>query len=78
MIDVSHYSYRKDRPSRRGGGVMIYVKDTFKYAEVKLDIAGLECFVLNVIMSPKMNFNVVFYIIHPHMILPFFSNLEEL
>ncbi len=65
MIDVSHYScYRKDRPSRRGGGVMIYVKDTFKYA-------GLECFVLNVIMSPKMNFNVGFCIIHPHMILPF-------
>ncbi len=28
MIDVPGYScYRKDRPSRRGGGVMIYIKD---------------------------------------------------
>ncbi len=60
MIDVPGYScYRKDRPSRRGGGVIIYIKDTLKCAEVKLDIAGLECLALNVIMSPKMNFNVV-------------------
>lgn len=38
---------------------MIYIKDTFKCAELKLDIAGLECLALNVRMSPKMNFNVV-------------------
>lgn len=38
---------------------MIYIKDTFKCAELKLDIAGLECSPLNDRMSPKMNFNVV-------------------
>ncbi len=66
MIDVPGYScYRKDRPSRggggwgMGGGVMLYIKETLKCAEVKLDIAGLECLTLNVIMSPKNNFNVV-------------------
>lgn len=54
MIDVPGYTcFRKDRPLRRGGGVMVYIKDTFKCIEVKLDTAGLECLVLNVVMSPK-------------------------
>ena len=60
MIDVPGYTcFRKDRLSGKGGGVLIYMKDIFKCTLVNLDTNGLECLILNVVLSPKMNFNII-------------------
>ncbi len=60
MIDVPGYTcFHKDRLSGKGGGVLIYIKDIFKCTQVNLDTYGLECLILNVVLSPKMNFNVI-------------------
>ncbi len=61
-----------------GGGFMLYIKETLKCAEVKLDIAGLECLTLNVIMSPKKIFNVVTLYNPPSHETSFYYNLEVL
>lgn len=43
---------------RIGGGVLIYIRYTFKWAEIKLHMS-LECVAINVMLSTKMKFNIV-------------------
>lgn len=62
MIDIAgHQCFRKDRNTGKGGGVLIYIKDEFKYHLIELN-TPLECLAVNVTLSPTMNFNIaVFY-----------------
>ena len=56
MIDVPDYvCFRKDRLIGRGGGAMIYIRESFKCIENNLD-TPLECIAINV---EKMKFNIV-------------------
>lgn len=58
MIDIAEYQcFRKDRNAGKGGGVLIYIKDKFKWHTVELK-TPLECLALNAILSPTMNFNI--------------------
>lgn len=42
MIDVPGYiCFRKDRLTGRGGGVLIYIKETFKCVQINLDTPHL-------------------------------------
>ncbi len=37
MVDIPGYTcFRKDRVTGRGGGVLIYIKDSFKFTEIPL------------------------------------------
>lgn len=57
MIDVPGYTcYRRDRLVGKGGGVLVYIRDIFKYSVVELETFGLECFILNVVLSARINF----------------------
>lgn len=50
MIDVPGYTcYRKDRLSGKGGGVLVYIRDTFKCSVIERETFGIEFFILNVI-----------------------------
>lgn len=59
-MDVSgHACFLRDGLSGKGGGVLVYLRDIFKCTLVNLDTPGLECLVLNVVLSPKMNVNII-------------------
>lgn len=59
MVDVPGYvCFRKDRSSGKGGGVLIYIRETFKCIRVDLNTKIL-CLALKVILSPRMKFNIV-------------------
>lgn len=75
MIDIPGYvCYRKDRSSGRGGGVLFYVRDTFKCNEIKLDTS----LALNVVLSPKINFNIAVLYNPPSHDISFHNDLDEL
>ena len=78
VIDVPGYvCYRKDRSHGRGGGVLLYARNTFKCNEIKID-TSLECLAVNVVLSPKMNFNVVVLYNPPSHNVSFYHDLGEL
>lgn len=79
MIDVPGYTcYRKDRTSDKGwGGVLLYVRNTLKCNEIKLN-TPLECLALNVVLSPKMNFNIVALYNPPSHDVSFYDDLDKL
>lgn len=78
MIDVPGYiCHRKDRTSKKGGGVLFYVRDTLKCNEIKLD-TPLECLALNVVLSPKMNFNIIVLYNPPSYDVSFYENLDKI
>ena len=59
-VNIPGYScYRKDRTTDKVGygGVLIYIRESFKCAQLSLD--DLECLGINVILSHNMNFNIV-------------------
>ena len=59
-VNIPGYScYRKDRTTGKVGygGVLIYIRESFKCAQLSLD--DLECLGINVILSHNMNFNIV-------------------
>lgn len=59
MVNVPGYvCFRKDRSSGKGGGVLIYIRETFKCIRVDLNTKIL-CLALKVILSPRMKFNIV-------------------
>lgn len=60
MIDVLGYiCYRKDRLSGKGGGVLVYIREIFKCSVIELETFGLECFILNIVLSARINFNIM-------------------
>lgn len=61
LIDVPGYKcYRKDRVTGRGGGVLVYIKDSFKTKEVQLDESlSIESLCVNVALSSRMMFNIL-------------------
>lgn len=65
MIKIPGYvCYRKDRSFGKGGGVLIYIRDTLKCDEIQLN-TSLECLALSVVLSPKTNFSIVI-LYNPH------------
>lgn len=78
IIDVPGYTcFRKDRLSGKGDGVFIYM-DIFKCTLVNVDTNGLECLILNVILSPKMNFNITVLYNPPKHNLAFYQRFDDL
>ncbi len=60
-IDVPGYTcFRRDRTVGRGGGVLIYIKDSFNAKEIfpTSDIST-ECLCINVILSQNMQFYIL-------------------
>lgn len=79
MMDMpAHACFLKVRPSGKGGGVLVYLRDIFKCTLVNLDTPGLECLVLNVVLSPKMNFNIITLYIPPKHNVIFYQDLDNL
>ena len=78
MIDVPGYvCFRKDRLMGRGGGVMIYIRESFKCIEINLD-TPLECIAINVVLSTKMKFNIVTLYNPPSHGASFYHDLDKL
>ncbi len=78
IIDVPGYlCFRKDRLIGRGGGVLIYIRDTFNCAKINLDMS-LECVAINVMLSTKMKFNIVTLYNPPSNGASFYQDLDEL
>lgn len=83
MIDIPGYvCFRKDRQKGTGGGVLTYVRKTFKCTEVKVETGHIECLVLKLILSPRMNFTVVTLCNPPssskYCNVHFYCNLDEM
>ena len=78
MIDVPDYvCFRKDRLIGRGGGAMIYIRESFKCIENNLD-TPLECIAINVVLSTKMKYNIVTLYNPPSHGASFYLDLDEL
>lgn len=59
LINIPGFKcYRRDRDQGRGGGVLLYIKETFKCEKVNIDVK-LECLGLNVILSSTMKFKLI-------------------
>lgn len=71
--------YRKDRGgSKRGGGVMVYIKSTLQCHKIKWSHNLLECLGLNITLSPQMSFVLVVMYRPPSADNSFYENFEQL
>lgn len=61
IIDVPGYTcFRRDRTVGRGGGVLIYIKDTFNAKQMYPTVdMSTECLCINVILSQSMQFHIL-------------------
>ncbi len=81
MVDIPGYKcFRKDRVTGRGGGVLKYIKDSFKSTEIPLpENVLIESLCINISLSPHMEFNiVVLYNPLSGCAVTFYDNIEEL
>ncbi len=71
---------KKDRVTGRGGGVLIYIKESFKSTEIPLpENVSMESLCINVSLSPHMEFNIVVLYNPPSgCSVTFYDNIEEL
>lgn len=71
--------FRKGRDQGRGGGVLIYVKETIKCNQIQLGGSNdLECIGLNVTLSPQMSFIIIGLYRSPSCNNMFYDNLREI
>ena len=81
LIDIPGYTcFRKDRETGRGGGVVIYIRDSFKTASIELDYNDIpiECIGVTVHLSPEMRFRIIVLYNHPTHTNSFYNALEKL
>lgn len=70
--------FRKDREGSKGGGVMIYAKETFNCNEVHVTRGnGLELIALDVMLSQQMSFTLVVIYRPPSSNVHFYEKLEN-
>lgn len=71
--------FRKDRNEGRVGGVMIYVRNSLKCAQIVWpDNVTLECVGVNIVLSKEMNFIVICIYRKPSTNVEFFDQLKLL
>lgn len=59
VFNVPGYKvYRRDRIKGKGGGVLIYVKDTMQSEQINIPASNLECVGVKITLSPQMSFTV--------------------
>lgn len=51
--------YRRDRIKGKGGGVLIYVKDSIQSQQIAIPENNLECVGVKITLSPQMSFAVL-------------------
>ena len=51
--------FRKDRPDKRGGGIVLYIKDKFQCEEITLPDGCMECLGIKIVFANKMPLNIV-------------------
>lgn len=79
MIDVPGYMcFRKDRPCGKGGGVLIYIRESLKCSVIDFDTFGIECLALNVELSSTMKFNIMVLYNPPSHSVSFYSDFDKL
>ena len=81
LIDIPGYTcFRKDRETGRGGGVVIYIRDSFKTASIELDYNDIpiECIGVTIHLSPEMRFRIIVLYNHPTHTNSFYNALEKL
>lgn len=80
LIDIPGYKcFRKDRKTGKGGGVVIYIRNSIECTEIALDNdVQIECLCLNVCLSPRMHFWVMVLYNPPACDSGFYDNLEKL
>ncbi len=71
---------KKARVTGRGGGILIYIKESFKSTEIPLpENVSMESLCINVSLSPHMEFNIVVLYNPPSgCSVTFYDNIEEL
>ena len=78
MINIPGYAcFRNDRSTDKGGGVLIYIRETLKYHVVHLD-TPFECLALIVELSPRSKFNIVVLYNSPSHNVSFYVDLQNL
>ncbi len=80
-LNIPGYNiYRKDREgSKKGGGVMVYIKSTLQCLKMQWSNCNLlECLGLNVSLSPQMSFVLVVICRPPSADNSFYENFEKL
>lgn len=80
-LNIAGYNvYRRDREgSKKGGGVMAYMKNTFQCHKIQWsNCRQLECLGLNVTLSPQMSFDIVVKYRSPSADNSFYENFEKL
>lgn len=64
-VNIAGYNvYRCDRNCGRGGGVLIYVKDSLQCEQIDIQENSLECVGVKITLSPQMSF-LVFVLYRP-------------
>lgn len=58
--------------------MLTYVRETLKCSEIQIDICDLKCLVLNIVLSPRMNFNIVILYNPPSFNVSFYSNPDKI
>lgn len=77
LIVPGYDIYRRDRTDAKGGGVMIYVRNTIYYNEIQLqNPSDLECVALNMIISPQMSYTIVVIYRPPSSNISFYKKLK--
>ena len=80
LTDVPRYKcFRKDRKTGKGGGVVIYIRNSIKCTEMVLDYdVKIEYLCLNVCLSPRMHFRIMLLYNPPACDSSFYDNLDKL
>nr|XP_055025620.1 uncharacterized protein LOC129415608 [Misgurnus anguillicaudatus] len=69
---------RRDRAKSKGGGVMIYIKNSILYEEINLADCDLECIGLKIILSPQMSFSLIVLYRPPNSNIDFYEKLQSM
>ncbi len=64
--------------SGKGGGVLVYFRDIFKCSVIELETFGLECLILNVVLSARINFSIMVLYNPPSHNDSFYHDFDEL
>lgn len=67
--------FRRDRNKGKGGGVLIYVRESIQCNQIDIHIEDFECVGVRLVLSPEMSFVVLAVYRPPNATNDFFDSL---
>ncbi len=76
---LGYVEFRRDRAEVKGGGVLVYVRETIQCREIEWQgLNDLECIGLNMILAPQISFTLIVIYRPPSSNISFLDKFKEI